>query len=81
MGALPLERPSLHQVRTGAPTARRLHFFVSCPGLFRHLACQGFDRAAAFHHVGVLAESGFLAQDVLDVSGPAIGAQGLVAVL
>ena len=81
VGALPLNRPSLHQICAGAPTAHRLHFLMACPGLFCHLTCQGLHRVAAFHHVDVLAESRFLSEDVLDVAGPALGAHGLVAVL
>ena len=81
VGALPFDRPRLHQVRTGAPTSRRLHLLVAGPGLLRHLTRQRFDRTAALHHVGVLAKPGFLAQDVLDVAGPALSAHGLFAVL
>ena len=48
------------------------------PGLFRHLTRQRFDRTAAAHHVSVLAEPSFFAQDVLDVSCPALGAHRLL---
>ena len=55
-GRVALERPRLHEVRAGAPTARRLHLLVASPGLFRHLTGQCLHRAAAFHHVRVFSE-------------------------
>ena len=81
VGALPFQRPCLHQVRPRAPTARRLHFFVACPGLFSHLTCQCFNGTAALHGVGVLAETSFFAQDVLDVSSPALSTNRFLAVV